>query len=154
MKTGCAPLSAARIAVLAAATSMLAAGCLWDDDTPRTAAGAPKSPSASSAPQDAGANPLPTKIPNDPDVRANVVRTECEAIPGGWGAKGTAKNPGENPVTYKIIVHFTTTKATTLDYAQTRVTVPPGKTVRWSAEKHFAAKRQMLCPIPGISIVS
>ncbi|GAA1271050.1 hypothetical protein GCM10009677_24910 [Sphaerisporangium rubeum] len=99
-------------------------------------------------------HPIPTKIANNPGIRDRVTQTKCAAIPGGWSAAGTATNPGDHPVTYKIIVHFTTTHATTLDYAQTRVTVPPGKTATWTAEKHFTPQPHMLCPMPGISIVS
>lgn len=99
------------------------------------------------------ANPVPTKIANQPSVRKNVVQTKCAAIPGGWAAEGTATNPGKKPLTYKIVVHFTTTKATTLDYAQVLVPVAPGKTVPWAAKKRFEAQKKMLCPMPGISVV-
>jgi hypothetical protein len=100
-----------------------------------------------------GANPVPTKIANQPGARKNVVQTKCAAIPGGWGAEGTATNPGKKEVTYKVVVHFTTTKATTLDYAQVLVPVQPGKTVPWAAKKQFQAQKEMLCPMPGISVV-
>ncbi|MGH3381795.1 MAG: hypothetical protein ACRDP6_44420 [Actinoallomurus sp.] len=106
----------------------------------------------SSAPAPA-VNPLPTRIANQPDVRKNVVQTKCAAVPGGWSASGTATNPGKKDVTYKIVVHFTTTKATTLDYAQVLVPVKPGKTVPWTAKKQFHAQKKMLCPMPGISTV-
>lgn len=99
------------------------------------------------------ANPVPTKVANEPSVRKNVVQTKCAAVPGGWAAEGTATNPGKKPVTYKIVVHFTTTKATTLDYAQVSVPVAPGKTVPWTAKKQFQAQKKMLCPMPGISAV-
>lgn len=99
------------------------------------------------------ANPVPTKIANQPSVRKNVVQNKCAAIPGGWSAEGTATNPGKKPVTYKILVHFTTTKATTLGYAQVLVPVRPGKTVPWTAKKEFHADKKMLCPMPGISVV-
>ncbi|MFF3443386.1 hypothetical protein [Streptosporangium sp. NPDC002721] len=112
------------------------------------------SPAAEPTEASGGANPLPTKVDNEPSVRKNIVQTKCEAIPGGWSAQGTAKNPGKKPVTYKVVVYFTTTKATTLDYAQALVKVPPGEIVTWNAKKQFAAKREMLCPMPGISVVS
>jgi hypothetical protein len=51
-------------------------------------------------------------------------------------------------------VHFTTSKATALDYAQVLVPVQPGKTVPWEAKKQFHADGKMLCPMPGISVVS
>ena len=100
------------------------------------------------------ANPIPTKIPNQPTVRKYIAQTKCAAVPGGWGAEGTATNPGKKEVTYKIIVHFITTKATVLDYAQILVPVQPGKTVPWTAKKQFNTQKKMLCPMPGISIIS
>jgi hypothetical protein len=99
------------------------------------------------------ANPVPAKVANQPSIRKNVVQTKCAAVPGGWGAEGTATNPGKKPVTYKIVVHFTTTKATALDYARVLVPVQPGKTVPWAAKKQFHAEKRMLCPMPGISVV-
>jgi hypothetical protein len=97
-------------------------------------------------------NPLPDSVPNDPDVRKNVAQTKCEAVDGGWGAEGTATNPGTAPVTYSITVYFTTPTATVLDYATTTVSVAPGATEKWSASKQFAAVADMLCPMPGISL--
>ncbi|MFS1302357.1 hypothetical protein [Streptosporangium longisporum] len=135
--------------------SMLAAGCFADEEPMRkVAAISEEKPAAVPTPEEIVANPLPTQLANEPRVRQNVVQTKCAAVPGGWGAQGTARNPGKKPVTYKIVVYFTTTKATTLDYAQALVTVPPGKTVPWSAKKEFQAKKEMLCPMPGISLVS
>ncbi|GII47467.1 hypothetical protein Psi02_38910 [Planotetraspora silvatica] len=130
--------------------SALVAGCSSSEDAAREAP--QKSPTPAPSAPNIAANPLPTKLANDPGIRDNIVQTKCDAVPGGWGAKGTAKNPGTKTVTYKIVVYFTTTKATTLDFAQTLVKVPPGKTVPWSATKHFEAKQQMLCPMPGISV--
>ncbi|WP_436758393.1 hypothetical protein [Streptosporangium sp. V21-05] len=139
--------------------AVLAAGCSSNVDTmPNAAVVSERSPvvEPTGAGGEAGgeANELPAKVANEPNVRKNVVQTKCEAIPGGWSAEGTAKNPGKKAVTYKVVVYFTTTKATTLDYAQALVKVPPGETVTWNAKKHFPAKREMLCPMPGISVVS
>jgi hypothetical protein len=136
-----------KVAALGIVTAALAAGCGGSGkQTIHNAA------AVSSAPTVA-ANPVPTKIANQPGIRKNVVENKCAAIPGGWEAAGTASNPGKHPVTYKIVVHFTTTKATTLDYAQVLVPVQPGKTVPWTAKKQFQAPRKMLCPMPGISVV-
>lgn len=59
----------------------------------------------------------------------------------------------EKDITYRIVVHFTA-KAATLDHAQVLVPVKPGKTVPWVAKKQFQAQNHMLCPMPGISVVS
>jgi hypothetical protein len=138
--------SAVKLAALGVLASALAAGCHSDGKPIHNAAAVSQQP----APQE----PLPTKIANKPSVRKNVVQTKCAPIPGGWSAEGTATNPGKKEVTYKIMVHFTTTKATTLGYAQVLVPVKPGKTVPWTAKKEFPAQKKMLCPMPGISTVS
>jgi hypothetical protein len=94
---------------------------------------------------------LPTKISNSATVRKFVTQTKCGAITGGWSASGTAKNPTTAERTYKITVFFTTTHATTLNFAITTVKVAPSKTGTWTASKKFPAQKQMLCPMPGIS---
>ena len=94
---------------------------------------------------------LPKSVANDKSLRSNVVLTKCAAVAGGWGASGTAKNPGTSDLTYTIVVYFTTTSSTTLSFAQTTVAVAPGKTATWSASKKFPAVAQMLCPIVGVS---
>jgi hypothetical protein len=135
--------SAARVAAFGILASALVAGCSSGGRPIHNAA------AVSNA-----ASPIPTKIANEPNVRKNVVQTKCAAVPGGWGASGTATNPGKKNVTYKIVVHFTTTKATTLDYGQVLVPVKAGKTEPWAVTKQFHAQKQMLCPMPGISAVS
>jgi hypothetical protein len=147
VNTGHASPSTVKVAVLGVLAAALAAGCSSGGGHPiRNAAAVSGAPTP-------GANPVPTKIANQSSARKNVVQTKCAAVPGGWGAEGTAANPGKKAVTYKIVVHFTTTKATTLDYAQILVPVQPGKTVPWAARKQFKAQKKMLCPMPGISIV-
>lgn len=94
---------------------------------------------------------LPKKVDNDPKIRKNVTQTSCDAVPGGWSAGGTAKNPGQSPVTYAITVYFTTTKATVLDFATTKVRVDPGKSADWKATKQFPFRGKLLCPMPGIA---
>ncbi len=97
------------------------------------------------------AAPLPKKLTNQPSVRKYVTQTKCAAVAGGWGAAGTARNPARTARTYHITVYFTTTKATTLNYAVTAVKVAPGKTSPWRASKKFKAPSQMLCPMVAIS---
>jgi hypothetical protein len=138
--------STVRVAALGVLAAALAGGCSSGGHAIHNAAAVSTAPNP--------VNPVPTRIANEPKVRKNVVQTKCAAIPGGWGAAGTATNPGKKEVTYKIVVHFTTTKATTLDYAQVLVPVQPGKTVPWTAKKEFQAEKKMLCPMPGISVVS
>ncbi|MFF0309090.1 hypothetical protein ACFYSC_16810 [Streptosporangium sp. NPDC004379] len=159
MNTRNASPSAAKVPALVMLAAVLAAGCASGETATGDASAATKkapaaAPAATPVAGPVEANPLPKKIHNDPNVRSNIVQTKCAAVPGGWGAAGTAANPGKKPVTYRIVVYFTTTKATTLDYARTQVKVPAGKTVPWSAKKKFDAEDKMLCPMPGISLVT
>lgn len=96
---------------------------------------------------------LPSHVLNSAHERSDVVQTSCAAIPGGWSAAGTVRNTLGQPATYRITVFFTTTHATTLDYAVATVKVPARTTRRWTAAKRFAAQPQMLCPMPGIAKV-
>lgn len=96
-------------------------------------------------------NPLPSKVLNQPAVRKDVVTSGCASVPGGWGATGTVTNSSAKERTYKIVVYFTTTHATALDYAQASVTVAPAKTQKWNASKKFDAQQQMYCVLAGIS---
>lgn len=138
---------AGKAAVCAVSASLLLSGCSDDSKKDAAAKQAAAAPILEQA-------PLPDKVANEPTVRKNIVQTKCAAVPGGWGAAGTAANPGTAPVTYAIVVYFTTTSATTLNYAETKVTVEPGKTAEWKAEKQFHAQDKMLCPMPGISVVT
>jgi hypothetical protein len=147
-----------RVAALTIALTFfggLTAGCTSSSAPKKTETPAPSSisrPTPSKTSPTLQQNPLPKTLPtNQPKVRGNVVQTKCAAIPGGWSAAGTVKNPDKKKRTYHILVFFTTTHATTLDFASTKVTVPAGKTAKWQAQKKFAAQKKMLCPMPSIS---
>lgn len=94
---------------------------------------------------------LPTHIPNNAALRKNVRITSCRAGDGGWTVKGTAENPGSKPVTYHLMVFFSTTSATTLAVAQTEVTVSAGKTANWSMSKQFTGDKKMNCTLVGVA---
>ena len=75
----------------------------------------------------------------------------CAATGDGWGATGTATNPGKDDVTYTVTVFFTTTSATTIDSASTDVDVKAGGTVTWKAAKKFTHPADMLCVLRGVA---
>lgn len=137
-------------ATVGAIVVALTAGCTSSSNKDTTAGSSAKS-SARTSTTSLVQNPLPKSVANQPTLRKNVIQTKCSAIPGGWAAEGTARNTGTTALTYKIVVYFTTTLATTLDYAIATVKVAPGETVPWKAAKKFATQPQMLCPMPGIS---
>ncbi|SDP07637.1 glucoamylase [Nakamurella panacisegetis] len=113
-----------------------------------TSAGRNTKPTA--LPSGVTAQTLPTSVANVVDKRKNVAITSCAAVSGGWGAKGTAVNRSPKPVTYTITIFFTTTQATTLASAATKVTVKSGQTAKWSASAKLKAPRTMLCVLRGV----
>jgi hypothetical protein len=74
----------------------------------------------------------------------------CKATKGGWTAGGSATNPGSKTADYTITVFFTTTAATVVGSAQTRVRVKPGAEETWTAGKKFTAPRRTLCVLRGV----
>lgn len=96
-------------------------------------------------------HPLPSAIPNNPRLRHSITITGCSAIPGGWKASGTAVNTGSAPISYKITIFFTTPHSTVIDYADTSVTVAPGKKGTWTAQQKFATVPGMICALRGVS---
>jgi hypothetical protein len=98
----------------------------------------------------AGATSVPTKVANNVKSRKNVQLTSCKKVAGGWGAAGTASNPGTKAAAYTITVFFTTTSATVVGMGKTQVTVAPGGTQDWTAAGKFKAPAKMLCVLRGV----
>jgi hypothetical protein len=67
--------------------------------------------------------PLPKSIPNKVPERKDVTVNKCATVPGGWGASGTASNPGSTPATYEITILFTDAGATVIEDVQTSVKI-------------------------------
>ena len=101
----------------------------------------------------AGVTPqsLPSSVANSVDKRKGVEVTGCAAVAGGWGAKGTAVNKGAKDVAYTITIFFTTSQATTIASAQTKITVKPGATGNWTVSAKFKAADTMLCVLRGVA---
>src|SRR5947209_8504157 len=77
--------------------------------------------------------PAPSKIRNDVALRRTTQVTGCTSTPGGWRATGKSVNATKKDVQLTITVFFTTTAATVLDYATTKVTVPASGDAAWTA---------------------
>jgi hypothetical protein len=122
----------------------------------KTSSAPPKSSAVATTAQSAAAPtltqyPLPTaSISNDVNKRKAVAIASCAPSDGGWSASGTAQNSGTSAETYNITIFFTTTQATTLDYATTSVKVSPGKTEKWTATVKFSAPKDVLCVLRGV----
>lgn len=142
----------------ALALTLAVAGCTSDATKAKASSSSSAKAAATSTSQGAGlpsgVSPadIPTEVPNDPDQRKNVTLSGCAAVGGGWGASGEATNPGDAEVTYQIQIFFTTAAATTVDSAATEVTVAPGGTEKWTAEKQFGTADKMLCVLRGVAL--
>lgn len=88
---------------------------------------------------------------NDPALIKNVTISKCAKTDDGWGASGTAKNTGTKDATYSITVFFTTTGATVIATAETKVDVKAGRSADWTAAATFTAAPEMRCVIRGVS---
>jgi hypothetical protein len=94
--------------------------------------------------------PLPKNFPNSKAARQNVDLSSCVTAPGGWSASGTAHDPSASAGKYKITVYFTDSKATTIGYGQTEVSVQPGKSATWKVADKFNAPSKVLCVLVGV----
>jgi hypothetical protein len=94
--------------------------------------------------------PDPSQITNSVRLRRQVQITSCVSTPTGWKAVGSAVNPAAKQIQLKITVFFTTTAATVLDYAQTKVSIPAGKTREWTAAARFRPEPTMRCVLRGV----
>jgi hypothetical protein len=139
-----------REALLALALGGALAACTSSGGTP---APSPKATSSdSTSVHIPSQHPLPpaSRIRNNVKLRTQVAITSCVSTPSGWKAAGRAVNSGRKPQSYNITVFFTTRHATVLDYARTKLTVPPGHTGKWTAAARFAAERTTLCVLRGV----
>jgi len=133
--------------VVSAILALVLAGCV------SSVSPEPSSSSASIPGLPVGAVPaesIPSDVPNDAGARANVTMTSCTSIKGGWRAGGTVTNPGTKTVEYTITVFFTTTAATVIDSAQSKISVAAGSKKSWNASKKFGAAAKMLCVLRGV----
>jgi hypothetical protein len=97
--------------------------------------------------------PLPKSFPNSKAARQNVILSSCVSATGGWAASGTAHDPSAASGKYKITVYFTDTKATTIGYGQTEVSLTAGKTTPWKIQAKFPAPAKVLCVLVGVGAV-
>ncbi|SDJ09613.1 hypothetical protein SAMN05444157_1713 [Frankineae bacterium MT45] len=138
-------------ALLALSTAVVVSGCTSSGSSSAptmTSPSASKSSASQIPPQHS--LPAPASIRNDVKLRRQVSITSCAAKPGGWQAKGKAVNTGKKNVVLTITVFFTTTSATVLDYATTKVAVPAGGDADWTAAADFAAEPSMNCVLRGV----
>jgi hypothetical protein len=96
------------------------------------------------------ATAVPTKVANKAALRKNVTLSTCKTVSGGWGASGTARNPLHRPATYSITVFFTTTHATVIGNAATRVHLKAEATKKWSVSTRLHTPSSTLCVLRGV----
>jgi hypothetical protein len=139
------------VGLTVAAALVAVAGC--SSDSTHDSAVATKRPTAAGSSLPKGvkaATSVPTKVPNDPDLRSGVTMNECRAAPAGWVAGGKVTNSGKKSIDYKITVFFTTTGATVIGTKGVTVQVAPGATESWKARGRFRAPAHTLCVLRGV----
>ncbi|MFD4538157.1 hypothetical protein ACFWNL_39075 [Kitasatospora sp. NPDC058397] len=95
--------------------------------------------------------PPPSSVANDQEKRKQVAIGTCEATKDGWRAAGTAVNPGGRDADYRIVVYFTSAKATVLALGDTAVNVKAGQSGAWEVLQAFHAPQGTLCVLRGVS---
>lgn len=94
---------------------------------------------------------VPANVPNQDNVRKNVILKNCASSPGGWSAGGVVYNPSGSSTTYKITIFFTSTGATDLASGSTSVPLNAHGSALWSVKATFAAPSQVLCVLRGVA---
>lgn len=97
--------------------------------------------------------PVPDQadIADDPDLREIVLLTGCDAVDGGWGATGTAENPGASDVSYTVVVIFTDAQARNVTSSTVEIPVAAGETVDWEAVAEFDPPEGTQCVLAGVA---
>ncbi|WP_436697872.1 hypothetical protein [Nocardioides sp. BYT-33-1] len=95
--------------------------------------------------------PTGAALDNVPDLYELVAQTGCEATADGWRAEGTAANPGTAEQGFTVLVFFTDPQARIVDSASATVTVAPGETGTWTAERAFAAPAGTSCVVRAVN---
>jgi len=94
---------------------------------------------------------VPSAIPNDPALRADVALRTCSAAPRGWRAAGMVTNSTGSARDYRITILFTTSAATVIGRGRATVHVGAGRTARWVVSPVFAAASPTLCVLSGVA---
>lgn len=138
------------VVVLTVSMTAVLAGCTSSDDKPPASAATSGSTTTPARVPTQQPLPEPSKIRNDVKLRRTTAITACTSKSGGWQASGKSVNPSKKDVKLTITVFFTTTAATVLDYATTKVTVPARGDAKWTAAASFDAAPNMRCVLRGV----
>jgi hypothetical protein len=95
--------------------------------------------------------PVPTTVANDAGKHKQVQIDSCSSSGNSAAATGTVHNTGPAKASYDITVFFTSPAATAVNYATTTVKVDGGATMKFVAERSFAAPDAVLCVLAGVS---
>ncbi|MDQ6523248.1 hypothetical protein RB608_06535 [Nocardioides sp. LHD-245] len=151
--------SSGRPAAACAATAVLLAlsACSGGSPDHEAEAEARAKPAERPAPDFVGVQhelPDGAALDNDPDLYEHVTQTGCEATTEGWRAEGTAENTGTEEQAFSVLVLFTDPQGRSVDSAATSVTVGPGETGDWIAERDFDAPAGTLCVVRAVNAVN
>jgi len=96
---------------------------------------------------------VPLAVPNVPTDRHNVAIGTCAGDKTSWHASGSAANSTAAPVTYQVTVFFTSSRATVLGFASTKVVTAAHKQATWSVTSKFANSGSLRCVLRGVAVV-
>lgn len=128
-----------------------AAGTTTTTSATTTSKNGGTTPPSSSTTTSVSTTTVPANVPNQDNVRKNVILKNCAASPGGWSAGGVVNNPSGSSTTYKITIFFTSTGATDLASGSTSVPLNAHGSSLWSVKVSFAAPSQVLCVLRGVA---
>ncbi len=145
---GCSSPSPSNSSAGTTTSTTAAAGTTTTSTTSKS--GATTAPSSSTT-TSVSTTTVPANVPNQDNVRKNVILKNCAASPGGWSAGGVVNNPSGSSTTYKITIFFTSTGATDLASGSTSVPLDAHGSSLWSVKATFAAPSQVLCVLRGVA---
>lgn len=147
---GCSSPSPAKSSSGTTTTSTTVAAKAKATTTSTSGGGSPTS-APSSTTTSVSTTTVPANVPNQDNVRKNVILKNCAASSGGWSAGGVVNNPSGSSTTYKITIFFTSTGATDLASGSTSVPLSAHGSDLWSVKATFAAPSQVLCVLRGVA---
>lgn len=90
--------------------------------------------------------------PSKRQATQNEVKlVNCQRVPGGWSAGGTATGAGAVSGTFQIVVYFKTSAGTRLATSSTTAQVPGGGFAFWTTKASFAAPNAVQCVLGPVT---
>lgn len=123
----------------------------WADDKPSKAESSKSKVTPGGAKLERYPVPKLSTLKNDPAKAAQARVNTCEPLkPGGQKSMGVIKNDSKTDRDYTVTIFFMH-EEDPINFAQTRVSVPAGKTYPWVVEKAFGTDFKLTCKLAAVS---